>query len=195
MRRSISPPDTANDTQGVVVSPAGGGRDSGIPRMHVAVHTGKLDRMVGKPPLVPTRDGGAGVGNPTGASVPAGHPPRRRLAIAGMATRPEIHGEHEQMTDTPDTDAQREEQEQLAREIGEELTDAFVAYVRGDVAFDDLSFGVFDALSDLHVIASGDYELSGDDDDENESAAEEDTGTYDEESAIEEQEDLSQEPA
>lgn len=99
------------------------------------------------------------------------------------------------MTDTPDTDAQREEQEQLAREIGEELTDAFVAYVRGDVAFDDLSFGVFDALSDLHVIASGDYELSGDDDDENESAAEEDTGTYDEESAIDEQEDLSQEPA
>lgn len=95
------------------------------------------------------------------------------------------------MTDTPDSGAQREEQEQLAREIGEELTDAFVAYVRGDVAFDDLSFGVFDALSDLHVIASGDYELAGDD----EEATEDDPGTYDEESAIDEQEDLSQEPA
>lgn len=96
------------------------------------------------------------------------------------------------MTDTPDSGVQREEQEQLAREIGEELTDAFVAYVRGDVAFDDLSFGVFDALSDLHVIASGDYELAGDED---EGAEEDDPGTYDEESAIDEQEDLSQEPA
>jgi hypothetical protein len=58
------------------------------------------------------------------------------------------------------TDSSRvEEQEQLAREIGEEITDAFVAYVRGDVAFDDLTFGVFDALSDLHVIAGGDYVL------------------------------------
>ncbi len=58
------------------------------------------------------------------------------------------------------TDSSRvEEQEQLAREIGEEITDAFVAYVRGDVAFEDLTFGVFDALSDLHVIAGGDYVL------------------------------------
>jgi len=97
------------------------------------------------------------------------------------------------MTDTPDSGSQREEQEQLAREIGEELTDAFVAYVRGDVAFDDLSFGVFDALSDLHVIASGDYELAGED--EGDGSGEDDPGTYDEESAIDEQEDLSQEPA
>lgn len=63
------------------------------------------------------------------------------------------------MTDSTSTEDQGEEQEQLAREIGEELTDAFVAYVRGDVAFEDLTFGVFDALSDLHVIASGDYVL------------------------------------
>ncbi len=63
------------------------------------------------------------------------------------------------MTDTTPAAEQDDEQEQLAREIGEELTDAFVAYVRGDVAFEDLTFGVFDALSDLHVIASGDYVL------------------------------------
>jgi len=65
------------------------------------------------------------------------------------------------------------EQEQLAREIGEELTDAFVAYVNGDVAFEDLTFGVFDALSDLHVIASGDYVLE-EDGDEGETDSEED---------------------
>jgi hypothetical protein len=61
-----------------------------------------------------------------------------------------------------------EEQSQIAREIGEELTDAFVAFVRGDVAFDDLVFGVFDALNDLHVIASGEYELEEMEDEEDE---------------------------
>lgn len=70
------------------------------------------------------------------------------------------------MTESTPTEEQGDEQEQLAREIGEELTDAFVAYVRGDVAFEDLTFGVFDALSDLHVIASGDYVLEDEDEPE-----------------------------
>lgn len=94
------------------------------------------------------------------------------------------------MADISDDNDQRQEQEQLARDIGQELTDAFIAYVRGEVAFDDLSFGVYDALSDLHVIASGDYELS---DDEEETPDE--SGVYDEDTAINEQESLSQEPA
>ena len=68
------------------------------------------------------------------------------------------HADHEHTPARPN-DALVEEQTQIAREIGEELTDAFVAYVRGDVAFDDLVFGVFDALNDLHVVASGEYEL------------------------------------
>lgn len=73
------------------------------------------------------------------------------------------------MTDeTPNTEDKVAEQEQLAREIGDELTDAFVAYIRGDVAFEDLTFGVFDALSDLHVIASGDYVLEDDSDSDDE---------------------------
>ena len=69
------------------------------------------------------------------------------------------------MTDAVTPEDKLDEQESLAREIGEELTDAFIAFVRGDVAYDDLSFGVFDALSDLHVIASGDYVLEEDDHD------------------------------
>jgi hypothetical protein len=82
------------------------------------------------------------------------------------------------MTDeTTTTEDKGAEQEQLAREIGEELTDAFVAYVRGDVAFEDLTFGVFDALSDLHVIASGDYVLEEDsDEDDAEDETEDHTG-------------------
>ncbi len=78
------------------------------------------------------------------------------------------------MTDSTSPDTQGEEQEQLAREIGEELTDAFVAYVRGEVAFEDLTFGVFDALSDLHVIASGDYVLEDSDQDDDEAEPEPD---------------------
>ena len=62
-----------------------------------------------------------------------------------------------------------EEQEQIAREVGTELTEAFVDYVHGKIDFEDLTFGVFDALSDLSGVASGEYELEAmdeDDDDE-----------------------------
>lgn len=73
------------------------------------------------------------------------------------------------------------EQIQLARDIGGQLTEAFVAYVRGRIAFDELSFGVYDALNDLHVVASGEYELEEHDHD------------HDDE-GIEETEELAQEP-
>lgn len=81
-----------------------------------------------------------------------------------------------------------EEQERLAREIADELADAFVGYVRGDLDFAELSFGVYDALRDLDVIASGEYELTDDEEVE-------DDDVYDDDEAVEEQEELSQEPA
>ncbi len=89
--------------------------------------------------------------------------------------------------DGNEQDDRSEEQERLAREIGDELADAFVAYVRGDMDFAELSFGVYDALRDLDVIAGGDYELAD--------VAEDEDDEYDEDEAIEEQEELSQEPA
>lgn len=61
-----------------------------------------------------------------------------------------------------------DEQEQIAREIGQELTEAFVGFVHGEIDFEDLTFGVFDVLSDLSVVASGEYDL--------ETVEEEDTG-------------------
>lgn len=70
-----------------------------------------------------------------------------------------------------------EEQEQIAREIGAELSEAFVEYVLGNLPFEDLAFGVFDALSDLSVVASGEYELEdpsgGDGDSEDDEADDE----------------------
>src|SRR5215212_1237031 len=78
------------------------------------------------------------------------------------------------------------EQEMLARGIGNELTEIFVRYVHGEVDFAEATFAAYDVLDDLHVIASGDYELEEDGDIENE---------YTEEDATEQQEDLSQEPA
>ena len=59
-----------------------------------------------------------------------------------------------------------EEQEQIAREIGGDITDAFVEYVHGNLQFEDLVFGIFDALSDLSVVASGEYELEEMDDED-----------------------------
>jgi hypothetical protein len=76
------------------------------------------------------------------------------------------------------------EQETLARGIGNELTEIFVRYVRGEVDFAEATFAAYDVLEDLHVIASGDYELEEDLEDE-----------YDEATATEQQEDLAQEPA
>jgi hypothetical protein len=103
------------------------------------------------------------------------------------------------MTEQPESvdQDQLDEQMQLAREIGEELTDAFVAYVQGDVSFEDLTFGVFDALSDLHVIAGGNYELTSDEehDHDHDHGDDEDELVYDEEEAIDDQEELSQEPS
>jgi ABC-type Zn2+ transport system substrate-binding protein/surface adhesin len=89
------------------------------------------------------------------------------------------------------------EQIQIARAIGQELTDAFVGYVRGRIGFDELTFGVYDAMSDLHAVASGDYELTdGDDHDHDGHHHEHDhEHGYDDEEATEEQEELSQEPA
>jgi hypothetical protein len=78
------------------------------------------------------------------------------------------------------------EQEMLARGIGNELTEIFVRYVHGEVDFAEATFAAYDVLEDLHVIASGDYELEEDGDIEDE---------YTEEDATEQQEELSQEPA
>lgn len=68
------------------------------------------------------------------------------------------------------TEGLSEEQEQIAREIGGDITDAFVEYVHGNLQFEDLVFGIFDALSDLSVVASGEYELEemGDEDEDDE---------------------------
>lgn len=78
------------------------------------------------------------------------------------------------------------EQEMLARGICNELTEIFVRYVRGEVDFAEVSFAAYDVLEDLHVIASGDYELEEDGEIEDE---------YTEAEATEEQEDLAQEPS
>ena len=78
------------------------------------------------------------------------------------------------------------EQEMLARGIGNELTEIFVGYVRGEYDFAEASFAAYDVLEDLHAIATGDYELDEDGDIDDD---------YDVDEATEIQEDLAQEPA
>ena len=75
------------------------------------------------------------------------------------------------------------EQEMLARGIGNELTEIFVRYVHGEIDFAEASFAAYDVLEDLHAIATGDYEL------------EEDVEEDGEDEATMEQEELAQEPS
>ncbi|MDQ4045250.1 MAG: hypothetical protein M3173_07365 [Chloroflexota bacterium] len=79
------------------------------------------------------------------------------------------------------------EQIEIARQIGADITDVFVGFVRGRVPFDEMAFGVFDAMHDLAAVAAGDYELEADEDQEHQH--------YHDREAAEEQEDLAQEPS
>lgn len=88
---------------------------------------------------------------------------------------------------TTDEEKDPEEQAGLARDLGDELTEIFVSYARGQIDFADLTFLTFETLQDLHIIASGAYELEDDDGD--------DDATYDRDEATDSQEDLAQEPA
>lgn len=76
---------------------------------------------------------------------------------------------HEQNHD-PSTNGERDpqEQESLARDLGGQLTETFVEFVKGEISFDSLVFESFQTIQDLFVIASGDYELEYIDDDNHE---------------------------
>ncbi|HET7092254.1 MAG TPA: hypothetical protein VFI22_02220, partial [Thermomicrobiales bacterium] len=97
------------------------------------------------------------------------------------------------------------EQEALARDLAGELTDLFVQFVAGEIDFAEVSFATYDVLQDLHIIATGAYELveadeaSGDSDDSDSDDSDSDDGGlatgYSKETATEEQEDLAQEPS
>jgi hypothetical protein len=76
------------------------------------------------------------------------------------------HDHEEVATRDLDPEELAAEQEQIAREIGRELTEAFVGYVHGEIDFEDLTFGIHDAMSDLSVVASGEYELETLDDED-----------------------------
>jgi len=100
------------------------------------------------------------------------------------------------------------EQEALARDLGEELTDSFVRFIRGEMEFPDLTFLAYETLHDLFVVASGEYDVeydeddSSDDDDSNDDETVDEGAnggeiheSYDETAGTEEQEELAQEPA
>ena len=80
-----------------------------------------------------------------------------------------------------------EEQAALAHDLAGELTELFEQFVRGEIDFAEVSFATYDVLQDLHVVATGAYELVEADEDEDDDE--------DEDEATEEQEDLSGEPA
>ena len=86
------------------------------------------------------------------------------------------------------------EQDALARDLGDELTEGFVRFVRGDIEFAELTFLTYEMLHDLHIIASGEYEVEYEEENGDETAGET-SDHYDRAAATEQQEDLAQEPA
>lgn len=106
----------------------------------------------------------------------------------GSVTEPSSSAEAEESGGAKSVD----EQAALARDLGDELTDVFVRFVRGELQFTDLTFLTFETLQDLHIVASGHYELEYEED---ENEGEGDSGEYDVEEATEEQEELAQKPA
>jgi len=110
-----------------------------------------------------------------------------------MSAGEQDHG-HEHGHDHHDTGEAKDpvEQEALARDLGEDLIETFVAYVRGEIEYADLTFQTFETLHDLHIIASGAYELEYDEDEEQDGDG---AGEYDTEAATAQQEDLAQEPS
>lgn len=101
--------------------------------------------------------------------------------------------EHAGGNETGGTGKEPAEQEALARDLGDELADSFLSFVRGEISFAELSFLAYEALQDVYSIAAGDYELEFDDGDEDE--AEDQGAAYSPQEAVIEQEDLAQEPA
>ena len=97
----------------------------------------------------------------------------------------------DQRADAADHDKDPAEQEALARDLGEELTDLFARYVRGEVDFAELTFATYDMLQDLHIIASGAYELEYEDD---EDSSDDSDDSSDDSSDDEGEEDESGEP-
>jgi hypothetical protein len=97
------------------------------------------------------------------------------------------------------------EQTEIVRDIARELGDIFVEYVLGQIDFAEVSFATYDVLSDVHAIASGNYELIAHDDDDDDEWDEDDAtwdseqpvdnDGYDDDQHTREQEDLSGEPA
>lgn len=112
------------------------------------------------------------------------------------------HDHHDHDHDHEYSEKDPAEQVELARHLGEEMSDLFVRYVQGDLDFAELTFATYDMLQDLHIIAMGEYELEYDDGEGDDGGADTEAGTfgndnpeYDRDTATDQQEDLAQEPA
>jgi len=122
----------------------------------------------------------------------AARQPRREAEVAdegSVVARDPAASASGGQTGASDSGKDPAEQEALARDLGEELVDIFARYVRGEVDFADLTFLTYETLQDLHIIASGAYELEYEDDEDGDVE-----DAYDIDEATEQQEDLAQEP-
>lgn len=58
-----------------------------------------------------------------------------------------------------DDGSQASDDEQIIRSLARSLEDAFVAYLRDEISFDELTFEMFDTLQAVHAVAAGNYSV------------------------------------
>jgi hypothetical protein len=59
-----------------------------------------------------------------------------------------------------------EEQVQIVRSLSTELEQTFLEYLRGDIGFAEVTFEVFDTLQAVHAVATGQYSVEYEEEDE-----------------------------
>ena len=59
-----------------------------------------------------------------------------------------------------------DEQEEIVRSLATELEQSFLEYLRGDIGFDEVTFEVFDTLQAVHAVATGQYTVEYDEEEE-----------------------------
>lgn len=61
-----------------------------------------------------------------------------------------------------------DEQLEIVRSLATELEASFLEYLRGDIGFADVTFEVFDTLQAVHAVATGQYTVEYDEEEEDE---------------------------
>lgn len=77
-----------------------------------------------------------------------------RNTVQDITNEPDAGGSRSETPTMSDSD-----RESVITALAEDMTELFHGYIAGDVAFDELTFEMYDTLQTLHAIATGDFTI------------------------------------